>query len=158
TTLVNPTTTASNTSPGTKADGFAPGAPGSLVVKPAGGGTLTMQWSDETFTQAGTIQADPDPALGVTLTRATNQLVGVVATATNGAAVTKLNAPLGLVFTKSKKHYVPVSSSDGKHFHKIPLLSRAKLPASQPDGYYLFADGRLEILTHHLTDFGVLSP
>lgn len=141
----------------TKSAPAVPGKAGSLSIRPAGGGKATLQWSRGTFASAATITADPDPALGVTITGARNQLVGVVAVTSAGSSVTAFKAPLGVVFSGSRRGYVPVVSADGRHFRALRRLPSPHLTGSQKDGYYVASGGRIQILTKHLTIFGVLS-
>lgn len=150
-----PTTTAP--SAGTVIVPAQPGVPSAVKLHPAGGGSATVQWGGGTFSVDASVTANPDPPLGVTLTGVRNQLVGIVAVSTTGSPIRRLHAPLGVVFAGSKKGYVPVTSTDGKHFKKLARLKQPKLPAGQLDGYYVASGGRIQVLTKHLTIFGVLS-
>ena len=51
---------------------------------------------------------------------------------------------------------VPAYSHDGTTWTTIPQLDSPQLPATQPDGYYVNADGSADIYTRHATYFGLL--
>ncbi|MHB8469575.1 MAG: hypothetical protein ACYDCH_07470 [Gaiellaceae bacterium] len=161
TTLSQPTTaittTSSSSGGGTRSVPAEPGHPGSLGLKPAGGGTVLLHWSASTFTQPATITADPDPALGVTLTGARNQLVGVVAVNGGGKPVRAFAAPFDVIFGGVRRGNVPVATEDGKHFHQLVRLKTPHLAKTQSDGYFVTGSGKVEILSKHLTIFGVLA-
>jgi len=53
---------------------------------------------------------------------------------------------------------VPAYSIDGTTWTAIPQLASPALPAGQSDGYYVNADGSIDIYTLHATYFGVVSP
>jgi hypothetical protein len=78
-----------------------------------------------------------------------------VATSSTGP-VTNLQAPMKIHIGASQGNFVPAYSQDGTSWKTIPRLSSPELPAGQSDGYFVNADGSVDIYTRHLTFFGLL--
>jgi uncharacterized repeat protein (TIGR02543 family) len=71
-----------------------------------------------------------------------------------GAVVPQLLAPITIHFTTTLGDSIVAKSDDGLIWTPIPLLTGTTLPAGQADGYYLDKDGKVVILSNHLTQFG----
>jgi hypothetical protein len=131
---------------------------------------VALSWSPGAFTQPVTVQvtpqpeatapagngapAAPTPVAGGFSVGAT--VVQVNVTTDSGQAVTQFAAPLVLHVSAFAPGQVPAYSHDGKTWTTIPRLDSPVLPAGQPDGYFVNADGSIDIYTSHATLFGLL--
>jgi parallel beta-helix repeat protein len=104
---------------------------------------------------AGAAPAPPNPVAGGFSVGDTVVQVNVTADGT-GQAVTQFAAPLVLHVSAIAKGEVPGYSHDGTTWTTIPRLSSPELPAGQADGYFVNADGSVDIYTRHATLFGLL--
>jgi uncharacterized repeat protein (TIGR02543 family) len=71
-----------------------------------------------------------------------------------GAVIPQLLAPITIHFTTALGANIVAKSEDGLIWTAIPLLTGTTLPAGQSDGYYFDTDGKVVILSSHLTQFG----
>jgi uncharacterized repeat protein (TIGR02543 family) len=71
-----------------------------------------------------------------------------------GSVIPQLLAPITIHFTTPLGTNIVAKSDDGLVWTAIPLLAGTTLPSGQSDGYYLDADGRVVIISSHLTLFG----
>jgi hypothetical protein len=73
-----------------------------------------------------------------------------------GAVIPQLNAPITIRFNNSLGETIVAQSSDGYLWEPIPLIANGgtTLGATDKDGYYLDANGKVVIVTNHLTLFG----
>jgi hypothetical protein len=161
TTTTSTTTVATTTtSDGTKSTQVKSGNSGSVTVAPPTGGRATqVNWSAGTFGGTVNVTVDPTPPIAAPAFAgpASDQIVSITVTdPTTGQAIHTLSSPLEIVFPNAPKGYVPAMSEDGVNFQALPLLTGTTLPAGQPDGYYVDANGAIHILTIHLTQFAVL--
>ena len=85
-----------------------------------------------------------------------NAVIQIVATDSSGQEVTSLAQPMTIHVGSPPGNYVPAYSQDGTSWTPMPRLSSPELPAGQPDGYYVNADGSIDIYTRHLTYFTLL--
>jgi hypothetical protein len=74
----------------------------------------------------------------------------------SGTKVTSFLKPIIIHIPAGAVSGVPAYSEDGITWVLIPELSTPSLPDGQPDGYYLNADGSVDIYTRHATLFGLL--
>ena len=140
------------------------------VQSPAGTTvTVTTTWDPGTFTVPVTVTVTPQVAApvpggttpppptpvagGFTIGSTTVQLT---VTDASGAKVTSFQAPIVIHISASQPGDVPAYSQDGTSWITIPQLSGPNLPAGQPDGYFVNADGSVDIYTRHATLFGLL--
>jgi hypothetical protein len=78
-------------------------------------------------------------------------------TSATGTAITSFSSPLVLHFPAPATG-TPEYSQDGGTWVAIPRLATPQLPAGQRDGYYLNADGSIDVYTLHATYFALLAP
>lgn len=180
TTTVTPTSVAvTQTAPnqGATAHDVQPTQTGtaSVVVQPATGGTnaqppvpVQATWPAGTFTASVTVAVTPKPELSAPTPgnpnppavagglAVGNTVIQIVATDSSGKKVTTLDAPMKIHIDSAPGTYVPASSEDGSSWTPIPQLFSLPLPEGQADGYYVNADGSIDVYTRHLTFFGLL--
>ncbi len=142
-----------------------PDEPGTVVVLASGETKaspveITTTWGPGTFTVPVTVTVAPQPPGkpvrvkgGFTIGITTIQLT---VTDMDGNAVTQFGAPIKLHISTSKVGDVPAFSQDGITWTPIPRLFFLPLPPTQGDGYFLNADGSVDIYTWHATFFGLL--
>ncbi len=175
-----PTTTPSNPTPPPNEQAVVtaqPDQPGeaTVVVAPPGNGSspaaavsVSVGWGAGTFSQPATVVVAPKPELsaGVGSTAPPTPVAGgfavgstvvqLTVTSSSGAPVTAFVAPLVLHISAIDSSEVPAYSQDGSSWRAIPRLASPALPEGQADGYYLNADGSVDIYTRHATFFGLL--
>jgi hypothetical protein len=83
-------------------------------------------------------------------------VVQVNVTTASGQAVTQFAAPLVVHVSAIASGEVPAYSHDGLSWTTIPRLASPALPLGQADGYFVNADGSVDIYTRHATLFGLL--
>ena len=119
-----------------------------------------MSWQAGTFPTDVTLAVKPVTvagAAGLTV-GASPAIVAITATDSNGQPVTTLAKPLVIHFASGLSGMVPASSSDGgTTWTPIPLLGTPALPGGQRDGYFVNADGSVDVFTRHLTLFGLFA-
>jgi hypothetical protein len=73
-----------------------------------------------------------------------------------GAVIPQLNAPITIRFNNSLGETIVAQSSDGYLWEPIPLIANGgtTLGSTDKDGYYLDDNGKVVIVTNHLTLFG----
>jgi PKD repeat protein len=129
------------------------------VQSPAGAAeVVTTSWGPGTFTTPATVTLTPESqntpvAGGFTVGDTTIQLT---VTDGSGTKVTSFLKPIIIHIPAGAVSGVPAYSEDGITWVLIPELSTPSLPDGQPDGYYLNADGSVDIYTRHATLFGLL--
>jgi hypothetical protein len=149
---------------------------------PAAPVTVATSWQPTTFTTPVTVTVTPQPlqqtATGGTGTGGTgtgggsttpaptpvaggfavgNTVVQVTITDdATGDAVTQFAAPLTVHLSALAPGEVPAYSHDGTSWTFIPQLQSPNLPDGQPDGYYVYSDGSVDIYTRHATLYGLL--
>ena len=129
------------------------------VQSPAGAAeVVTTSWGPGTFTTPATVTLTPESqntpvAGGFTVGDTTIQLT---VTDGSGTKVTSFLKPIIIHIPAGAGSGVPAYSEDGITWVLIPELSTPSLPDGQPDGYYLNADGSVDIYTRHATLFGLL--
>lgn len=85
--------------------------------------------------------------------------VGVTAKLPSGTLVTSLDAPIEIYLPKARpEDGVLAWSRDNITWRPISQLLVRSLPAGQPDGYFVEADGTITVLSRHLTGFGIRKP
>lgn len=85
--------------------------------------------------------------------------VGVTAKSSSGQLVTSLDAPIEIYLPKARpEDGVLAWSRDNITWRPISQLLVRSLPAGQPDGYFVEADGTITVLSRHLTGFGIRKP
>jgi hypothetical protein len=141
--------------------------------------SVALSWSPAAFTVPVTVQVTPKPqtdtGTGGTGTDGTgtsgavaaptpvaggfavgNTVVQVSVTTAAGVPVTEFAAPLTIHVSSLPAGQVPAYSHDGTSWTTIPRLAGPELPDGQADGYFVNADGSVDILTRHATLFGLL--
>jgi hypothetical protein len=84
--------------------------------------------------------------------------VSIIARDADGRSVTELDDQVRILFDPPAEGAVPVTSDDGGITWTIlPELDRPNLTPGQRHGYYVEEDGRIWILTRHLSLFGLLA-
>ncbi len=175
-----PTTTPSNPTPPPNEQAVVtaqPDQPGeaTVVVAPPGTGgspatavSVSVGWGAGTFSQPATVVVAPKPELSAGVGSTTpptpvaggfavgSTVVQLTVTSSSGAPVTAFVAPLVLHISAIDAGEVPAYSQDGSSWRAIPRLASPALPEGQADGYYLNADGSVDIYTRHATFFGLL--
>ncbi|MBU6264428.1 MAG: hypothetical protein KGM39_06615, partial [Actinomycetales bacterium] len=73
-----------------------------------------------------------------------------------GAVIPQLNVPITIHFNNSLGNTIVAQSTDGYLWTPIPLIpnSGTTLGSTDTDGYYIDSNGRIVIVTNHLTLFG----
>jgi uncharacterized membrane protein YgcG len=79
-----------------------------------------------------------------------------VTSSSTGSEVTSFQQPIAFHVSALAAGEVPAYSHDGISWTTIPRLASPGLPAGQADGYYVNADGSVDIYTRHATLFGLL--
>ena len=140
----------------------AAGCAGTVAL--SGGSTSSTSPSvtvpSDAFTQDVSVALTlPRTALSAsgTLFDSGSSVVQLSVTEMDGSTLDSFAAPLVLHFPAGSGS-VPAFSADGTTWSTIPQLASPALPAGQSDGYYVNADGSIDIYTMHATYFGVVSP
>jgi ELWxxDGT repeat protein len=151
------------TSSGPESSGSSP-TPGEAAVSASAGGTLVaadsaaaLTWEPGTFASDVTLVAKPVTTAGVAAIAGGSTVVSITATDSSGRPVTTLAKPLVIHFPAGFAGAVPASSSDGFAWTPMPLLESPALPDGQRDGYFVRADGSVDVYTRHLTLFGLFA-
>jgi hypothetical protein len=143
-------------------------APATGTATPAAPVSVALSWTPGAFTQAVTVQVTPQPeaAPATGVPEAPKPVAGgfsvgptvvqVNVTTASGEAVTQFAAPLVLHVSSLTPGEVPAYSHDGSTWTTIPRLASPELPAGEADGYFVNADGSVDIYTRHATLFGLL--
>ncbi len=151
--------------PGTVDVAVAGNTPGAPPVE------VEVTWSPGTFSVPVTVTVAPQPpapapagggpapapkpvAGGFTIGTTTIQLT---VTDMAGNPVTRFAKPIKLSISASEVGNVPAFSKDGITWTTIPRLFSLPLPPTQDDGYFINADGSVDIYTMHATFFGLLN-
>ncbi len=151
--------------PGTVDVAVAGNTPGAPPVE------VEVTWSPGTFSVPVTVTVAPQPpapapagggpapapkpvAGGFTIGTTTIQLT---VTDMAGNPVTRFAKPIKLSISASEVGNVPAFSKDGITWTPIPRLFSLPLPPTQDDGYFINADGSVDIYTMHATFFGLLN-
>jgi hypothetical protein len=156
---VTDVTATESTNPGANAAPDSSGTVDASVQSPAGAAeVVTTSWGPGTFTTPVTVTLTPESqntpvAGGFTVGDTTIQLT---VTDGSGTKVTSFLKPIIIHIPAGAVSGVPAYSEDGITWVLIPELATPSLPDGQPDGYYLNADGSVDIYTRHATLFGLL--
>jgi len=136
-----------------------PGAAGSIAAT-AGGVTFTASWVPGTFSTPVTVTVTPESIPSGTTPAGFavgDAVVQLTVTSESGASITSFAQPLEIHLSSIGAGDVLGYSSDGVTWTAIPRLRSLPLPAGQPDGYFVNADGSVTIYTRHATLFGELT-
>jgi hypothetical protein len=136
----------------------SPSSPtGSAGSVGSGDGEAVASWTADALPSSALVMLTPTqigqplPGLG------TGYAAQLAATdTTTGQSVATFAAPVTIAFKVVAPGAVPVASSDGSEWHRLPRLARATLPAGQSAGFTLEPDGTTDVLTLTPGLFGVL--
>jgi hypothetical protein len=149
----------------------ASGSGGGTTAAPV---TVAVTWAPQTFAEPVTVQVTPttltsiatlQPGGGSTTTQTVplgggfslgSTVIQLNITTAAGAAVTSFAAPMVLHIDAGETTEVPAYSENGVTWTTIPRLGSPVLPDGQSDGYYVNADGSIDVYTRHATYYALV--
>ncbi|HVW90764.1 MAG TPA: cadherin-like beta sandwich domain-containing protein, partial [Gaiellaceae bacterium] len=152
----------------------ATGASGSGGGTTAAPVTVAVTWAPQTFAEPVTVQVTPttltsiatlQPGGGSTTAQTVplgggfslgSTVIQLNITTAAGAAVTSFAAPMVLHIDAGETTEVPAYSENGVTWTTIPRLGSPVLPDGQSDGYYVNADGSIDVYTRHATYYALV--
>jgi hypothetical protein len=144
---------------------------GAVKAPPTGGASDTpvpvASWAAGTFVEPVTVKLVEAPAgavraVGVGVRRGAYVELSVVVEST-GAAIHSFEGAVAIDFPAEAapdlgRSLLAAHSQDGITWTTIPRLASPSLPAGQPDGWFMHADGTVTIFTRHATLFALAAP
>jgi hypothetical protein len=129
---------------------------------------ISATWPAGTFSTPVTVELAPAPTLSVPTGStkppaptaggftASGAVFQLTVTDSSGAPVTTFQAPIVFHVSSAPRGDIPAYSPDGVAWTPMHLLASPTLPAGARDGYYVNADGSIDIFTRHATFFGLV--
>jgi len=150
----------SDISSGTSAQTTTSGADSGTVA--ILGGDDSLSWQPGAFPGTATVQLTktaPAPQTSIASTsgfKIGSTVLNLTVEGAGGAPETHFAKPLVLHIASPGTGTLPAYSHNGTSWHLIPKLASPSLPAGQADGYFVEANGSIDIYTRHATEFATL--